>query len=369
MKVIVGMSGGVDSSVAAYLLKMQGFDVYGVYFKMLEGKERDIKSAEQVARFLNIPFAVVDVEKEFFDEVIKDFLNRYKQGFTPNPCVVCNEKIKFGVSFKKAQLVFGASLIASGHYAIVEKTGGTLPGSAAGHGDVSRKINEYGGMERAYGLSKPAVHLRKGIDRRKDQSYMLWKLTREELLSSIFPLGKLTKGEVYKIAEKSNIPFIKKESQDVCFINGKLNAFLREHFREKKGDIIFHGKVIGTHRGAFFYTVGQRSGLGISYKKPLYVVRVDTQTNTVFVGKREECFFKYAELVETNFIESWSGEPIKLTGKVRYQSPEKPCTLKRENGKIVVEFEEKQFAIARGQSLVLYRGDYVFGGGIINTAY
>jgi tRNA-specific 2-thiouridylase len=349
MKVIVGMSGGVDSSVAAYLLKMQGFNVYGVYFRMLKGKEHDIKNAEQVARFLNIPFAVVDVEEEFFNEVVKDFLNKYKQGFTPNPCVVCNEKIKFGVSFRKAQLIFGRSLIASGHYAIIEKEGGTVQGSSKS--------------------SRIVVHLKKGVDRKKDQSYMLWKLTKEELLSSIFPLGKLTKDEVYKIAEKSNIPFIKKESQDVCFINGKLNAFLSEHFREKTGNIVFHGKVIGTHRGAFFYTVGQRSGLGVSYKKPLYVVRVDTRTNTVFVGEREECFFKYAELTETNFIESWDGAPVRLTGKVRYQSPEKPCTLKRENGKIVVEFDEKQFAIARGQSLVLYRGDYVFGGGIINAAY
>ncbi len=338
MKVIVGMSGGVDSSVAAYILKERGFKVYSAYFKMLEGKESDIKAAEQVARYLNIPFAVVDVEKEFFEAVIKDFLERYKMGLTPNPCVICNEKIKFGISFKKAESIFGRALSSSGHYAIIEKAGGS-------------------------------VHLRKGIDKRKDQSYMLWKLTREELSNTILPLGTLTKEEVYKIAEQSGIPFIKKESQDICFVNGKLREFLKEHFKEKKGNIVFRGKVIGTHRGAYFYTVGQRSGLGISYKEPLYVVRIDAKTNTVYVGTREECFFKYAEISETNFIEEWSGEPVALYGKVRYQFKEKPCTLKKENGKVIVEFKEKQFAITPGQSLVLYRGDFVFGGGIIVKAY
>ncbi len=338
MKVIVGMSGGVDSSVAAYILKERGFEVYGAYFKMLEGKESDIKAAEQVARYLNIPFAVVDVKKEFFEAVIEDFLERYKSGLTPNPCVICNEKIKFGISFKKAESIFGRALSSSGHYAIIEKAGGS-------------------------------VHLRKGIDKRKDQSYMLWKLTREEFSNTILPLGTLTKEEVYKIAEQSGIPFIKKESQDICFVNGKLRDFLKEHFKEKKGDIVFRGKVIGTHRGAYFYTVGQRSGLGISYKEPLYVVRIDAKTNTVYVGTREECFFKYAEISETNFIEEWSGEPVALYGKVRYQFKEKPCTLKKENGKVVVEFKEKQFAITPGQSLVLYRGDFVFGGGIIVKAY
>ncbi len=338
MKVIVGMSGGVDSSVAAYILKERGFEVYGAYFKMLKGKESDIKAAEQVARHLNVPFAVVDVKKEFFDAVIKDFLERYKSGLTPNPCVICNEKIKFGISFKKAETIFGRALSSSGHYAIIEKAGSS-------------------------------VHLRKGIDERKDQSYMLWKLTREELSNTVLPLGTLTKEEVYKIAEQSRIPFIKKESQDICFVNGKLREFLKEHFKEKKGDIVFRGKVIGTHRGAYFYTVGQRSGLGISYKEPLYVVRINAKTNTVYVGTREECFFKYAEISETNFIEGWSGWPIPLYGKVRYQFKEKPCTLKKENGKVIVEFKEKQFAITPGQSLVLYRGDFVFGGGIIVKAY
>ncbi len=338
MKVIVGMSGGVDSSVAAYILKERGFEVYGAYFKMLKGKESDIKAAEQVARHLNVPFAVVDVKKEFFDAVIKDFLERYKSGLTPNPCVICNEKIKFGISFKKAETIFGRALSSSGHYAIIEKAGSS-------------------------------VHLRKGIDERKDQSYMLWKLTREELSNTVLPLGTLTKEEVYKIAEQSRIPFIKKESQDICFVNGKLREFLKEHFKEKKGDIVFRGKVIGTHRGAYFYTVGQRSGLGISYKEPLYVVRINAKTNTVYVGTREECFFKYAEISETNFIEGWSGGPIPLYGKVRYQFKEKPCTLKKENGKVIVEFKEKQFAITPGQSLVLYRGDFVFGGGIIVKAY
>ncbi len=337
MKVIVGMSGGVDSSVAAYLLKKAGYDVIGAYFEMIDTKN-GFENAKRVSDVLGIPLIKVDIRKEFEREVIEDFVRHYKMGLTPNPCVMCNEKIKFGIAFEKAKEIAGNALFSTGHYAILEKNG--------------------------------RVRLKKAFDKTKDQSYMLWRLKRSQLANSLFPLGRLTKKEVFEIAKDIGLPVPKSESQDVCFINGKLSEFLKKYIKEKEGEIILtNGKVIGTHGGVWFYTVGQRSGLGISFGEPLYVVRTDVKSNRIIVGRREECFFKFAELTDTNFIERWDGKETKLTGKVRYKAKEKRCVLKKGNGKIIAEFAEKQFAITAGQSLVFYRGDYVFGGGIIKRAY
>ena len=342
MKVIVGMSGGIDSSVAAYLLKKDGFDVFGVYFRLFKEEEEvsrccDLGSVINAGRVIGIPVEVIDVKEEFEKNIVRYFINAYKSGITPNPCTVCNEKIKFGLGFEKALEIFDGSLFATGHYAIIDK-------------------NE-------------EVHLKKGVDKLKDQSYMLWRLEKKQLEKTIFPLGGFTKEQVYQIAKELKLP-PRKESEDVCFIQGKLVNFLKEHIGEEHGKILDrYGDVLGEHKGAYFYTIGQRSGLGVSSSKPLYVIALDIKNNYVLVGDREDCYFKYAEIIDTNFIEQWNYEEIVLSGKVRYHGEENRCILKQKGERIVVEFLTPQFAITPGQSLVLYKDDTVFGGGVIKKAF
>jgi tRNA-specific 2-thiouridylase len=337
------MSGGVDSSIAAYLLKKEGFEVYGAYFRLFKGKDEeasrccDLGGVVNVSKVIGIPVEVVDVSVEFEKNIVEYFIDAYKNGITPNPCTVCNEKIKFGLGFEKAMEVFGASLFATGHYAIIEKENG--------------------------------VHLKKGVDKHKDQSYMLWRLNKNSLERTIFPLGKFTKEQVYQIAEGLYLPK-RKESEDVCFVQGSLIDFLKKHIPEKDGKIINKkGEVLGRHKGVYFYTIGQRSGLGVSSGRPLYVTGLDIVHNYVILGEREECYFKYAEITETNFIENWSYESVELSGKVRYRSEESGCILKKDGDRIIVEFLTPQFAVTPGQSLVLYKGDTVFGGGVISKAW
>ena len=336
------MSGGVDSSVAAYLLKKQGYKVVGVLFKNLPGRVSKCCNADAVSivgRLVGISTYVIDVQEEFQREIIQNFIDQYKNGFTPNPCVLCNEKIKFGFGFEKARAIFGDAFFATGHYSIIE------------HSSVRH-------------------HLKRGRDLEKDQSYMLWRLKQTQLAKTILPLGNAVKEEVYKIAQSTGLPIPHSESQDVCFISGKIKDFLKQHISEHKGEVIdTNGKVLGEHNGAYFYTVGQRSGLGISADKPMYVVHIDTYNNTVMLGEREECFFSFVELIDLNFIEEWDFNEKRLMGMIRYRTRESPCILKKIKEKIIVQFDEPQFAIAPGQSLVLYNGNYVFGGGIIKKAY
>ena len=335
MRVIIGMSGGVDSSVAAYLLKKQGYDVIGIFLKNLPYKISKQRNIDIIGKSIGIPIYVIDVQEEFQKEIIQNFINQYKNGFTPNPCVLCNERIKFGIGIEKAEEMFGPSLFATGHYAIIE-----------------RKNNSF--------------HLKKGKDSLKEQSYFLWRLTQDKLSKIIFPLGNLTKNEVYKIASQISVPHNKRESQDICFIQGKIKDFLKQHIPGNKGKIVdINGRVIGEHNGAFLYTIGQRSGLNVSLGKPMYVIRIDAKDNTVVLGERKDCLFRYAELTDTNFIENWDFKEKKLMCVMRYRAKESPCILKMDEGKTIVQFDIPQFAVAPGQSLVLYNNDYVFGGGII----
>lgn len=345
MKVIVGLSGGIDSSVSAYLLKKKGFDVYGVFFQLFDKEKEefsrccDLNSAENIGRILGIPVQIIDLHKEFEELIVKTFLESYKAGLTPNPCTICNEKIKFGLGFFEAKMIIGESLFATGHYAKIE---------------VDDSAN---------------FHLKKGKDRNKDQSYMLWRLNRDALKQIKFPLGDMSKSEVYKIAESLKFP-PQKESEDLCFIRGRLFDYLKSHFNINKGKIYDSGgKILGQHNGFYFYTIGQRSGLNVSYSEPLYVVALDPASNSVILGKKDECMFKRCEISEVNVLENWDGNDIKLKGKVRYRGPEGECILKKEDEKIVIEFCEAQFAITPGQSIVLYREDTVFLGGVINKAY
>ncbi len=344
MKVAVGLSGGVDSAVSAYLLQSYGYDVLGVFFKLV-GDESDtpsrcceIERAREVAGLLGIPFHAIDVQEQFESEVVSAFLDSYRNGLTPNPCTICNEKIKFGISFDRVSQMFGVdTYFATGHYARIEKNNGL-------------------------------IRLKKGIDETKDQSYMLWRLRRDVLVRCIFPLGKLRKKEVLSIASKIGI-VPGKESEDLCFISKNLKDFLSVHLGRRKGHIVTtDGRVIGEHDGAWFFTVGQRGGLGVSFGKPLYVISLDTKENTVIVGSKDDCMFDGCEVIDTNIIEEWDGSPIMLRGKVRYRSPEKECIAERIGEKMVVRFKEPQFAVTPGQSLVLYSDDTVFGGGVISKA-
>ncbi|BAL80519.1 tRNA 2-thiouridine(34) synthase MnmA [Caldisericum exile] len=336
MKVYVGVSGGVDSSVALYLLKEQGYDVIAVFFK-LEKEENlsrccNVSNAQIVARKFEVPFIEVDVSEEFKELVKGYFFESLKRGFTPNPCTVCNEKIKFGIGYEKTRSLFGEGLFATGHYARIED-----------------------------------LHLKKGIDQIKDQSYMLWRLKKEDLQHIIFPLGNYLKSEVKSIAEFLGLP-PSKESEDLCFIKGNIKDTIKEILKDNEGDIIDkHGNILGKHRGVQFYTIGQRSGLHVSYKEPLYVIDTDPINNTVVLGTYEDCLFKGAELTEINTLEEIETNKV-YKAKIRYQSKPQECIVKNKNGQIEVEFLERQFAVTKGQSLVVYDEDIVVLGGVIKRA-
>ncbi|MGC9125153.1 MAG: tRNA 2-thiouridine(34) synthase MnmA [Caldisericaceae bacterium] len=344
MKIIVAMSGGIDSAVAAYLLRKWGNEVTGVFYKLSESPREDEKrccdydSVNKLSKLLSIKIETIDIHNEFQSEIVEDFLSSYKNGTTPNPCTLCNEKIKFGLGLKRAQEIIGNYPFATGHYAVIEK-----------------ENNRF--------------HLKKALDKDKDQSYMLWRLTKDSLSKIILPLGNYTKTEVRNIAKDFNMP-PKRESQDICFINGTLRNFLEEHFGKAKGKVVdTKGQVLGEHSGAYLYTIGQRSGLNIPYEYPLYVVGIDVSDNIVIVGSYDECFFDRAIIKDLNVLEDWNGESIHLKGKIRYRSKESDVILKKEGEYASAEFTAPQFAVTPGQSLVLYKDDYLFAGGTIMKAF
>ncbi len=332
-RVLIGMSGGVDSSVAAYLLKKEGYEVVGLTMSLFP-KENDtsIIDAKQVCQKLNIEHYIVDYTKEFSNKVIKNFIENYQNAKTPNPCIECNKYFKFGLMWQKAQEL-NCDYIATGHYAAIK----------------DNKLCR--------------------IDSPKDQSYFLYKINKEIIPHILFPLSNyLNKDEIRKIAEDNNLTnYNKKDSQDICFIeNNDYSSFLEQNLDNlpNKGDFIYHGKVIGKHKGLIYYTIGQRKGLGISYLHPLYVISLNKENNQVILGDEEELYTKIVNITDINILVDKL--PSKAQAKIRYKSKLTSCNIEIiDNNNLRIIFDEQVKSVTPGQSLVLYDNDIVLGGGII----
>ncbi len=330
----VALSGGIDSGIAASTLKEQGFEVMGFFMRL----NPDFKEAEEKARgiasVLNIPFFVFDLRKEFKERIIKQFLEELKKGITPNPCVFCNEQIKFGLFSEKVKR-FKPDFIATGHYARIKKEG--------------KKIK-----------------LLQAKDKTRDQTYFLWRLNQKKLNKVLFPLGNLLKENIKREAQKKNFPvFPYSESQEICFIPEKLEQFLKKNLRTKKGKIVNEkGKVLGEHQGLWFYTIGQRKGIGLA-GGPYYVVRKNYKSNVLIVSKDENLLFqKRIELKKVNWLRKVN-LPLKVKAKIRYGQKEAPARVYSKSKKLILEFEKDQRAITPGQSAVFYQKGELLGGGII----
>lgn len=353
-KAIVAMSGGVDSSVAAYLLKKDGYEVIGFSFELWDKRDakklstccslETVEIAKSAAVTLGIEHYTIDVRDAFYRYVIEDFCDSYIAGATPNPCILCNKYIKFDFLMKKAEEI-GADVIATGHYARTCR---------AGTSDKSR------------------VLLKKGVDSRKDQSYVLYVMTQEQLSKTAFPLGNMRKEETRALAKEVGLESaLRPESQEICFVgDGNYTDFMKDFAPEalKPGDILdMEGKVVGTHKGIAFYTIGQRKRLGVSSLKPLYVSGIDRGNNTITVGSRDDAVRKRLRVKELNWISVETlTEPLRAGVKIRSTMKEEPAAIIPEGDKtVIVEYDEPQWAPASGQSAVFYDGDTVIGGGVI----
>ena len=354
-KVVVGMSGGVDSSVAAYLLKEQGYDVIGVTMQIWqeEGKETQeenggccglsaVEDARKVAWELGIPYYVMNFRKEFHDNVIQYFIDEYIQGRTPNPCIACNRYVKWE-SLLKRSLDIGAEYIATGHYAQVHR------------------------------LSNGRYTLKKSVTAAKDQTYALYNLTQYQLSRTLMPVGEYSKEQIRQIAETIHLQVAgKPDSQEICFIpDHDYAAFIQEHSRKHlpKGNFVdLDGNILGQHEGITHYTVGQRKGLNLSMGRPVFVVEIRPETNEVVIGEAGDVFSGSLTCSHLNWmaVEGLSGKEMEVTAKIRY-SHKGAKGIIREIGSDRVEcrFEEPQRAITPGQAVVFYDRDDVVGGGII----
>lgn len=358
-KAMVAMSGGVDSSVAALLVRQMGCEAVGVTLRLYSNEDAglsdgsfstgrtccsldDVNDARAVCSRLGIPFYVFDFREEFRRQVMERFVAAYERGETPNPCIDCNRYIKFARLLQRAKET-GFDYVATGHYARVARDG-----------ETGRWL------------------LKKGLDTSKDQSYVLYSLTQEELSHLLLPMGELTKAQAREIAEENGFVNAKKrDSQDICFVpDGDYAGFIERSTGKPSQPGAFvgtHGEVYGEHKGIVHYTVGQRKGLGLSFPQPMYVCGVDPEENRVILGRHEELFSQTLTAGDINLISRAEiGEPMRVKAKIRYRQPEQPATVVQTGqDQLKITFDEPQRAVTKGQAVVLYDGDTVVGGGTI----
>ena len=345
-RVAVALSGGIDSAFPAYILKARGFEIFGIAFKTYrdDSLAHQVDSVKEIAERLSIEYYILDLEDVFEKIVVEPFCKSYLQGMTPNPCVECNMMIKFGILWEKSREL-GADYIATGHYVRSVR---------------QEKNNNF--------------LLKKGLDKKKDQSYFLWKLTQQQLKRIKFPLGEYTKNKV-RDEVNSVFPHLKSraESQEICFMGGKsIREFLQDHCMGRditgQGTVLdTDGKIIGRHDGFIYYTIGQRKGLGISHSRPLYVKEIIPGTNTIILGEKEEIYRSSFYIRGINLISGeTAGQTFKASTKIRYNSPEFSSKIQLlKEKRALVEADIPQEAVTPGQSAVFYNGNIMIGGGII----
>jgi tRNA-specific 2-thiouridylase len=339
-EVAVALSGGADSAAAAFLLKGATYDVIGVHMRLWDSPllHSQAHRAKNICRILDIPYQEIDLRKEFESCVVDYFCGEYQRGRTPNPCVACNQRIKFGLLLDRA-LSLGIDYLATGHYARVEHC-------PDGH------------------------RLLKAKDTRRDQSYFLYTLTQQKLARVLFPLGERSRDEVKQMAQQAGLPMAARSSQDVCFISGKnCGAFLSQRVPIQAGDIVdTQGEIIGRHRGIALYTIGQRHGLGLASDQPLYVVRIERESNRIVLGPENGLYSRKLAARGLSWI---SGKvPSKshtAQARIRYRSKEAEATLILRNDAVDVHFTQPQKAVTPGQAIVFYNRDEVLGGAIIDS--